>query len=254
MPEARVRMDPLNPGQFFACCGLFELLAPDADAVASFDFDAQHPRHASFVVQGKFDSLCTVIEQLSKAKPRFEGTEPATRIVELSHAERPLTLDWWLDEFREKTTPLKCWAGQVTTENLVCELLSLLAEQNANEHLFDVPAMTKAKFGVDPRSAWNALDFGFSPNEHGRDSAVFPAVDILAAIGLQTFRPDTSRREKVRYSLWTDPLPVCVARLAFRNPWDGLPARSYEFGIRSRGQSYKYFTFGKDSPKEGENE
>ena len=30
----------------------------------------------------------------------------------------PLELDWWFDEFRDKTTSLKCWAGQVTTSKL----------------------------------------------------------------------------------------------------------------------------------------
>jgi CRISPR-associated protein Csb3 len=115
--------------------------------------------------------------------------------------------------------------------------------------------MTKTKFGVDPRSAWNTRDLGFSPNEQGRDSATFPTVEILAAIGLQGFRPNSDRRIGVQYSLWKTPLPASVARLAFREPWDGLPHSKYQFSIAKRGQSYKYFTFAVNSNEEsGTNE
>ena len=122
----------------------------------------------------------------------------------------------------------------------------MLDEGSQGTDLFNLPRMTKAKFGVDPRSAWKALDFGYSPNEHDTDAATFPAVEVLAAIGLQGFRPQAGRRERVSYALWQEPLPATVARMAFRAPWFGLRYREFEFSIAKRGQSYKYFTFAKE--------
>jgi CRISPR-associated protein Csx14 len=251
--DLKIRMDPLNPGQFFACCGLLDLIDLEGPgALAHFTFDPARPRVAHLVV-GADVSLRAVIAGLKSAKARFPdegGKAPvAIRPAVVPYRGLEIELDWWLDEFREDTSNLKCWAGQVTTRNLFSELLSLLDEDSSGDDLFERPQMTKAKFGVDPRSAWNALDFGFSPNEHGADAATFPAVEILAAIGLQGFRPVVERRAGT-YSLWQVPLPASVARLAFTDPWRGLPARTYEFSIAKRGQSYKYFTFATNSNKE----
>jgi CRISPR-associated protein Csx14 len=244
-------MDPLNPGQFFACCGLLELAdLEQPGALSSFVLDASRPRAACFTLETAA-GLRSVLERLKTAQAEYEEhpKEPVRPAVIPYNGER-IVLDWWLDEFRHDTVNLKCWAGQVTTKNLFSELLPLLDVSCSGDEVFERPAMTKAKFGVDPRSAWNALDFGFSPNEHGRDAATFPAVEILAAIGLQGFRPNADRRAGVFYGLWRTHLPAAVARMAFRSPWDGLPHRGYRFSIERRGQSYKYFTFAADSGKE----
>lgn len=245
MSELCVRMDPLNPGQFFACCGLFELIDLEKPgALSRFVLNEARPREASFIVSEDAD-LNQILARLRSATPEFadgESDPPApVRPAILPYNGQMLVLDWWLDDFRQETVPLKCWAGQVTTAKLFSELLPMLDETSSGGDLFDRSRMTKSKFGVDPRSAWNALDFGFSPNEHGTDAATFPAVDILAAIGLQGFRPDGGRR--LAYHLWQVPLPAAIARVAFRSPWDGLPSRGYRFSIDKRGQSYKYFTF-----------
>jgi CRISPR-associated protein Csx14 len=248
-------MDPLNPGQFFACCGLLELLTFDnVNLAASFTLDPFRPRVAEFVLETNASDLKTMLTRLQEAKPTFpnEQIEAAIRPASILYDESEIVLDWWLNTFYEGTDNLKCWAGQVTTRKLLLELLPLIDETSSGDDIFERPKMTKAKFGIDPRSAWNALDFGFSPNEQGRDSATFPAVEILGAIGLQGFRPNSDRRTSIRYSLWKTPLPASVARLAFRAPWDGLPHSDYQFSIAKRGQSYKYFTFAVNSNEESE--
>lgn len=255
MNELRVRLDPLNPGQFFACCGLLELVNLDHHgALSRFVLHQSQPRVADFMIGGQDHcmGLADVLARLRIAEPEFpdQQIEPAIRPVSIPFNGTTLVLDWWLNEFRDGTVNLKCWAGQVTTNKLFSELLRSLDDTSSDADLFERLRMTKDKFGVDPRSAWNALDFGFSPNEHGRDSATFPAVEILAAIGLQSFRPQAERRQGVRYCLWQTPLPAAVARLAFRQPWTGLPHRQYSFSIKKRGQSYKYFTFAQDLGKE----
>lgn len=244
----QIRLDQLNPGHFFACCGLFDLLSFDKpDLLAWFAVDPLQPRVAEFTIEGASSAdLNRKLDQLMHSEPDFPSEiveEASIRPAVIPLDGAPLILDWWLDEFLDKTTNLKCWAGQVTTRKLFMDLLPLLDAKSSGEDLFERACMTKAKFGVDPRSAWNALDFGFSPNEHARDSATFPAVEILAAIGLQGFRPDAGSREQVSYALWQAPLATSVARQAFRAPWDGLPHTAYQFSIAKRGQSYKYFTF-----------
>jgi CRISPR-associated protein Csx14 len=242
-----VRLDPLNPGQFFACCGLFELLGiEEPGLLSSFAVDPLPPRVASFSLhsQNGPPALSRILNPLRVASVAFEpsGKEPV-RPATIRFGETCLELDWWLDNFREETTNLKCWAGQVTTRRLFTELLPLLDVASSPEDLFDRAVSTSSLFGVDPRSAWNTLDLGFSPNEHNVASTVFPAVEVLAAIGLQYFRPESGDRSAVRYSLWRDRLPASVARLAFRAPWDGLKTLDLKFEICKRGQSYKYFSF-----------
>lgn len=252
MNNTRVCMDPRNPGQFFACCGLLELATLEEPfAVAAFEVDEKRPRVAEFVVTANSFNIEGTVSRLRSARVQYihEEIEPSIRPATISYNGADLVIDWWLDVFREKAVNLKCWAGQVTTKNLFSELLPLM-DESVSADLFRRWALTKAKFGVDPRSAWSALDFGFSPNEHGMDAATFPAVEILAAIGLQGFRPEAERREGVFYGLWQTPLPAAVARVAFRRPWEGLPHRGYRFSIARRGQSYKYFTFAEDNGKD----
>ena len=77
---------------------------------------------------------------------------------------------------------------------------------------------------------------------------------MLAAIGLQTFRPDSRRRSEVPYVLWTEALSAPVARLATVAPWEGMAHIPCVFAIGKRGQSYKFFEFTQLIPKEMVNE
>lgn len=246
MSELHIPIDPLNPGQFFACCGLLELTAFHCDGVlAHFEADEATPRRASFVLDSDTPlELPKLLRGLRDSEITLvEGQEESTRPVTLHLSGRAMTLDWWLDEFRTDTTNLKCWAGQVTTRKLLGDLLALVKPDTDPCKFFVTAELSKSKFGVDPRSAWNALDFGFSPDAHNRDASTYPMVEVLAAIGLQGFRPDARRRHRIEYYLWTSPLPVEVARLAAVAAWEGLPRFEYEFSIAKRGQSYKFFTF-----------
>jgi len=244
MAETRLRLDPCNPGQFFACCGLFEL-ANSIGTTARFVCDEDRPRTAEFLIAGSHVPELAVLLRLvheMEWKPLGAAEESIDPVL-VKVGEWKAEIDWWLDDFREKATNLKCWAGQVTTRKLFEELSALIDPVTAAEDPMKFAGMTKSKFGTDPRSAWNALDFGYSPNVHNQDAVTYPAVEMLAAIGLQGFRPKAERRGNIGYSLWTAPLPVAVARLAATTPWDGLPRYDYHFDIDKRG-SYKYFTFG----------
>ena len=67
--------------------------------------------------------------------------------------------------------------------------------------------LQKGRFGFDPGPAWNALDVGFSLNEHGVEVESSPATELLAAVGLQRFRPVMNDdRDGFDYFTWHSPL------------------------------------------------
>ena len=61
----------------------------------------------------------------------------------------------------------------------------------------------RARLHLDPAGSWNALDLGFSANEH-REAPVCcrPLVELLASLGLQAF-PVRKSRGGFSYRLWT---------------------------------------------------
>lgn len=248
MPELRIPMDPFNPGQYYACCGLFELAARESHAQARFNLTSGSIRRREFLLQTdeQFE-LHRALAGLRDAKYEVfdDAVEAAIRPVRLYLPSGELVLDWWLDWFWQRPANLKCWAGQVTTRKLMDELLNALPVEAGPEHLLFEGKMMKSKFGIDPRAAWNSLDLGFSPNEHNQDAATFPAVELLGAIGLQGFRPLERKRDDVPMYLWTSWLAAVPARRAAIRPWPGLPNERMSFQIAKRGQSYKYFTFAK---------
>jgi CRISPR-associated protein Csx14 len=247
MHNLRVSMDPTNPGQFFACCGLWEMAERGgATVLTHFRIEARRPRYAEFVMESESElRIGEWIGALRQAKASpIAPAEKSVAPVRIEWNGSAIELDWWLDRFRAEASGLKCWAGQQTSVGITSELLKLLPE-NADERLLNFRAMTTTRFGVDPRSAWNAADLGYSPNEHQQDSATFPAVEMLAAIGLGGFRPATRGRGREReqvYALWAVPLPKAAARLACCAPWDGLAAQRYRFRLGKRG-NYRVFRF-----------
>lgn len=245
MNEVRIRLDPRNPGQFWACCGLLELMGRRREQIRSrFEIRTDSPRSGEFVMEECEEAeILQVLADLRHAE--YEAAvdgyeETAIQPVRAKIGGLELELDWWLDEYRSKATQLKCWGGQVTSLGLYQSLQKLLAGDPRIGEMFWASEQTKSKFGVDPRSAWNALDFGYSPNEHNQDAATYPMVEVLAAYGLQGFRPPSDTRT-IAYSAWLVPLATSVARLAAFVPWDGLARVTYGFEIEKRGQGYKSF-------------
>jgi CRISPR-associated protein Csx14 len=246
--ELHFAFDPTNPGQFYACCGLIELFEfLGASTLSWFNLTSNRPRTGEFVLTAdqplELSHLLKTVASASYAAIQDQDckAEETVRPVRVTLQTGVIELDWWLDVFRLKATALKGWAGQVTSARLFEELPCRVNTASTPLNLFLLACPTRSKFGVDPRSAWNSLDFGYSPNEQNQDATTFPAVEVLAAFGLQGFRPEIDARDAVRYCLWTKPLPRLPATLAAADGWEGLPAAEFEFSIAKRG-SYKYFT------------
>jgi CRISPR-associated protein Csx14 len=236
MPEYQLQLDPRNPGQFFACCGLFELselVEPGGEAW--------------FREKGREFVLCTnapIPPQNLGLLPQQDKPDDATlEPLVLAVGDRTLTLNWWLNETLTAKSRFKTWGGQQTPRRVLGELLRLLDSSVAFACLPEFFVYTKTRFGIDARSAWEALDTGYSPNDLGQNAATFPWIEVLAVAGLQGFRPAEDGRARYRYSTWLAPLPLSTARVACAAPWAGLPSQSFVFEVAVRGQGYKTFLF-----------
>ena len=250
----RINVDPTNPGQFFACCGLLELADRIWPGAEGWFEDRQ------FCV----DCLGTVPELLSKlltnqpeeiTRLECNGLEVKPIIAPLTisfddRSKSVITLDSWMKIQSVKgvpsviaNPPWNFWSGQQTSLSIWLGLREKLAGQlarlNADEYvnLFYIRLFQKGRFGFDPGPAWNALDVGFSPNEQGLDVESSPAVELLAAVGLQRFRPVMGNdRESFDYMIWNIPLSPSIAAAAMSGALNDSSSVRFRGCIVRRGQ------------------
>ncbi|HEX7551266.1 MAG TPA: hypothetical protein VF579_11905 [Candidatus Methylomirabilis sp.] len=247
MSEVCITLDPLNPAQFLACCGLFELLGRQRpDVPTQFQYDPFTPSRATFAVSGMdmgevLAGLAAVKTARVNAVPDFSGGEAPVRMVLADGGS--IELDWWLVPTRTDKSPFKLWAGQQTTTKLVQDMRDALPDA-LDERLLDFRSPMSGRFGFDPRSAWTALDFGSSPNTQGRDAYTYPVTELLAAVGLQGFRLRQIGRREYAYWLWTVPLPLVAARAAGGGALAEARGPAFRFEIVKRNKSYSAFTYG----------
>lgn len=255
-PSFTVNVDVTNPGQVIACCGLLELAdrvwpgaegwfdrrrfyvsAPDVSATLGVLID-----HL-LGVQASPGKICGLIRG-SDGKP----VDP-NKVIPIEIGEPiNLRLAWWLDELRSVFTPLKLWSGRQSSWDVFRQLREAgKRRQTVDERIFDAPAPLKSRFGLDPRSAWGALDTGFSPNTLDMTVATFWATELLAAIGLASFVIPQNNSE-LGYTTWPGPLPVEVARIAVAGLLPIPGQEHFKFRLVKRGSfdgfDFAYFTGG----------
>lgn len=226
-PTIRVNVDVTNPGQFFACCGILELadrLWPGAEGW----FEG-----GQFCCSAPGGSLRELLDALLQEAPDSltnlpNGVEVKELIAPLClnvEGVGKLTLDAWMMVKTDKgevvaaaNPPWNFWSGQQTSLRIWLALRQALLQQlnqrhvSIDENLFSQRVLLSGRFGFDPGAAWNALDVGFSPNEQRMEVASSPAVELLAAVGIQRFRPRMAAdRATFHYATWTSPLAPSVA-------------------------------------------
>lgn len=105
-----------------------------------------------------------------------------------------------------------------------------------------LPVEQPKPFYFDSRlSRMTSLDMGFSTEKF--TPTFSPAVELLAVVGLQRFRPQTvTDRERYAFSSWRAPLPVAVAAAVAHGLIPSLVDRRYVFPLVVRtGGKYKAF-------------
>jgi CRISPR-associated protein Csx14 len=91
----------------------------------------------------------------------------------------------------------------------------------------------KKGFGFDQRKGRSALDIGFSLKETKIPADEFPATEILAAIGVQFCRPKQTD-DGLLFGVWTQPLPVELARAAAGCAFAPPGLRRFRFRLLGR--------------------
>jgi len=202
------------------------------------------------ILQSLATSIVTAIEKIE-----CNGLEVPEKFRPLRvcmHSERyvEFEIDAWTRIIVEKgvakvvpNPPWNFWSGQQTSQGIWQGLQTELVKQVQNlpavrlPDLFSLCLYQKGRFGFDPGPAWNALDVGFSPNEHSLLVRSSPAVELLAAIGVQRFRPIMhAGRKSFTYFTWHSPLSPAVAAAAAAGGIGNADSRQFHATVVQRGQ------------------
>lgn len=274
-PSITVAVDPSNPGQFFACCGLLELadrLWPGAEGwFAERQFRIACSGNLSELLQRL--SAATVSSSLTDTDLKRLGTlqsmdkrkrtpEIAAEMDDLRtrwrlerlHLSKPfdLWMDWWRDNNGERTD-LKTWAAKVQVLGMAREFHGLIKSLR-----WDAAALTECLtqsvradvlpfyFDTDAGAQGSALDAGFSAYDLRTvikgHSPKRPLIELGSFIAFQRFRPcPVGGTNRYRFSTWAIPLPVSVASVVAVAAVEIPGTQWYEFRLFSRTQYMKTF-------------
>lgn len=255
-PLICIPVDLNNPGQFFACCGLFELAARlRPGATAAFD-----SKRFSINLTDVSASLSALVSQFQRSELRVGDDSPDQLDEDVGLASPMslgppfnLRLDWWVDK------QLKPWAGTMNV-SLIFKAMRAAINPESIDPLDDLRVVNdpidpsqrnkrpnkREPFYFDSRRGGNAksLDVGFAPDAFSMTSAACPAVEALCIIGLQRFRPMPTDRPRVFiYRAWTIPLPPSAAAAAACGLLPGVDGDLYRFENAFRTDQRKHKGF-----------
>lgn len=256
-PAIRIRVDPTNPGQFFACCGLLELADRLWEGAEGWFGDGVFlVAMPDAPVGALYCLLCALTKNAVIEMTKLENglsVKPLIAPLQLRVAcGRPFcfTLDAWMKIRRDKgevaavaNRPWNFWSGQQTSARIWATLREASQEQIERmagnrlgfEDLFSWRVPLSGRFGFDPGAAWKALDVGFSPNTQQIPAASSPTTELLAAVGLQRFRPRLSDdSSSFYYATWGQPLGPAVAFAASSGSVSVFPSTLFRGKIVDR--------------------
>ena len=286
--EFKIKVDITNPGQFFACCGLFELahrLWPGVEGyfdtqAGMFIFPCKSQENGiellkklrecpleglSDAERQELKSLETRKQELKKQKKKLDPQEEKRRkaLGDKARSGRltlgepfSLLLDWWQTE--DETTP-KTWAGKQEVHKVARAAQEALppAVINNPEDILDYACVLRstreyakksdenkkvAPFYFDARSFVHSLDTGFSLDVQELELMAYPAVELLALVGLQRFRP-AAQGQDFDYWIWTHPMPALVASAIACGAASAEASIRYRFRLRFRDDRGRYKAF-----------
>jgi len=254
-PNIQIPVDLTNPGQFFACCGLLEL----ADRLWPGVEGWFERRAFSIVSDDAHCSLKQLLDRLHTCEvvqlDREDNSASPLRLPAFGN----LRLDWWtkVETLKKQlievgtSKSLMTWSGSQRGPRIFRLFQSALPNLNLDDplnHAIAVcdpdsskPDKAIAPFYFDSRRDGMSLDIGFSPDEQDMSVDSFPAVEMLALIGMQRSRPmidEETRPRSFIYTAWAERLPANVAPLAAQRVIGIRSIGSYRFTKPSRGGEY----------------
>lgn len=256
-----VQVDPANPGQFFACCGLLEL----ADRLWNgtegwFGTNAFYLRPMVQHTE-KPATISELVRVIAGATLEALDLTNDTSSPVLIGVPFSLRLDWWQDE-RAGGEQLKVWAGSMRGLRIARAMQTVLAceEEVQTASLLDYGVVVRdpdqpdnkvEPFYFDARRGASALpiDIGFSPDSLQMTNIAYPAVEFLCLVGLQRFRPlQTPNRRVFEYHTWLLPLTASIAPVAIAGLIPGSSARAFRFENAFRTDQRKHKAFNIATP------
>ncbi|SRR5579885_664799 len=198
----------------------------------------------------------------AKEARRLELGAKAREGVVIFNAPFSLSLDWWQSE--DERTP-KTWAGRQEVHKVARAAQEALDAVTDFPQLFDyscvmrLPCEYRSKpgdekkavepFYFDARRYVHALDTGFSLDVQDTDTLAHPAVELLALVGLQRFRPvATEPPGAVDYFVWHSPLSASVASAVVAGAGRHPLVRLYKSRLRYRDNQRRYKAFSPANP------
>lgn len=248
-PDVSVPVDLSNPGQYFACCGLFEIADRQSSGVMAWFSDGAF--HLAYEGQATRPTPKNLFESLKscriESKLKDQDAEEYQRLngmksKELSSQEKArkkelvskireapvlldwgetLTVDWFLDSL-SGGSDFKTWAGQQTT--LAIARAMQMGIRNGNYASDDCRTwLSQGVAGKDVPFNFDAalgnqsssLDVGFSFDVLKMSQQTRPLLEFASFVGLQRFRPKVlSPKKEYAFGVWQVPLPIQVATAA----------------------------------------
>jgi hypothetical protein len=222
--ELRLKINRMNPAEYFASLGVLELVSKRGPALSHFAGDGNL---VDFIVSAEDVTLPDLRPLTVEALP-FDDTGTAPVLV------GDMRLDWWLDVYKEQSNGLKLWSGTATPCSMLKNYQSLMQGEVALD--FKVMTKTKSCFNLDTRASRDALDAGYSQKDAGEKSVLYPYTEFLCACGLQNFRPTM---KPMTYYTWSRPVCVSIAHAACRQEVNGLGSRGFEVSMKMVGQGLR---------------
>lgn len=159
-------------------------------------------------------------------------------------------IDWFIDNLAGGSR-FKTWAGQQSVLDIstaMKDALKSTAWRNEDCLKFSVSKCgLPFNFDSDLGGQGGAIDVGFSFDPLAAsaltriESSARPALELLAFIGLQRFRPKVKGENRFLYTAWNQPLPVQVAMPAGCGIISMPGANRYEFRLLYRTKYLKSF-------------
>ncbi len=271
------KIDPTNPGQFFACCGLLEL-ADRACGGAEGWFVEEAPLFRLATPGGEsalsilqkfadcpFESSMSAADQArlaelsalkKKAREADAKLEEEKKRLDALRREAPLLLgapfelrlDWFIDD-QAGGAMLKTWAGQQSVCDIAAGMQSAVKAFDWSSLPVDDWLSARVgseglpfNFDAELGARGSDLDVGFSFDPLKIKLQTRPLIEALAFVGLQRFRPFRFPKEnRYRFWQWHDPLPPEVAAAAASGAARPRRARVFEFRLLYRTTYLKSF-------------
>jgi len=219
----------MNPAEFYAACGILELLSQRDTALLSyFEGDGNL---VDFIVQSEKNIALPDLKAMNIEALEFEDPYTAPVMV------NGFRLDWWLDLFKEKANSLKLWAGTTSPKDMLRNYQSMMNEEPM-EGVLGIKVMTKTKstFNLDTRASRDPLATGYSQKDAAEKSVVYPFCEFLCALGLQNFHPLT---KKLEYFTWSRPVRTSIAYAAAIQEIPGLGSKNFAVSFQKISQGMR---------------